>query len=561
MQAVYHPPFGDRFASLYLRRSILATESTQTGIALLHNPAATKSTAFTPQERQRHGLQGLLPARIGSMASQLDRVLTNLRRKHSAIEKYIFLSALQDRNERLFYRLVIDHIGEIMPLIYTPTVGQACKEFANIFRTEKGFYITAADRGQVRRILDNWPHRDIRIIVATDGERILGLGDLGASGMGIPIGKLSLYCACAGIAPQQCLPVMLDVGTDNQQLLDDPAYLGVPQKRLRGDAYFALVDEFIAAAQDAYPGVLIQFEDFIAANAFALLHKYQHNTLCFNDDIQGTAAVVLAGAYASARISGVDFGALRFAFLGAGSAASGIGAMLAQALTEGGVPPDEARQRLWFFNRGGLVTAERDDLPSHIKPFAHDIPRCDIMSALEQHRPHVLIGATGTPATFTENIIRKMAEINPRPVIFALSNPTARAECTAEQAYAWSDGRAIFASGSPFDAVQYDGVTHRPGQGNNAYVFPGIGLGILAAGARTIPDSIFLAAARALAAAVSEADLAHGSVYPSLNAIRDVSLDIATATATCAWDSGLTEHPRPADIRAMIAAQMYDPRY
>ncbi|MGR3983777.1 MAG: NAD-dependent malic enzyme [Gammaproteobacteria bacterium] len=532
------------------------------GIDLLRSAALTKSTAFTPQERERYGLRGLLPANAGSMRTQLDRVLKNLRRKSSDIDKYIFLSALQDRNERLFYRLIIDNIREIMPLIYTPTVGQACKEFANIFRSEKGFYVTSADRGRIRELLDNWPHRDVRIIVVTDGERILGLGDLGASGMGIPIGKLSLYCACAGIDPAQCLPVMLDVGTDNQELRDDPAYLGAQHARLRGDEYFELVDEFIQAAKDAYPGVLIQFEDFITANAFALLKKYQDNTFCFNDDIQGTAAVALAGVYASTRISGIDFADLRFCFLGAGSAATGIGSMIARALIEHGVDEKEAYQRLWFFNRGGLVERSRDNLPPHLAPFAHDLaPQKDFAAALETHRPQVLIGATGMPATFGKDIIALMARLNPRPTIFALSNPTARAECTARQAYEWSDGRAIFASGSPFDPVELNGKVLHPGQGNNSYIFPGVGLGMIACRAKTIPDSVFMHSARALSESVSEEDLARGSLYPPLEKIREVSLAIAALSAEHAWQCGLAEAPRPRDIGGGIRAMMYDPRY
>ncbi len=533
----------------------------QTGVDLLRNPAKTKSTAFTPKERERCKLRGLLPANAGTMESQLERVLTNLRRKENNIEKYIFLSALQDRNERLFYRLVIDNIGEIMPLIYTPTVGQACKEFANIFRSEKGFYVTAKDRGEIRTILDNWPHKDIRIIVVTDGERILGLGDLGASGMGIPIGKLSLYCACAGIHPSQCLPVMFDVGTDNEELLADSVYLGTRDKRLRGDDYFSLMDEFIHAATDAYPGVLIQFEDFIATNAFALLNKYQDNKLCFNDDIQGTAAVVLAGVYASTRISGVDFKDLRFAFLGAGSAAIGIGSMIVCALVEQGLSEAEARRRLWFFNRGGLVQSGRSDLPDFAAPFAHDLPAQDMPDALNEHRPHVLIGATGSPSTFTEEIVGAMAKFNDRPTIFALSNPTTRAECSAQQAYQWSQGRAIFASGSPFAPVEYDGGVLHPGQGNNSYIFPGVGLGMIACRANTIPDSVFLQSARTLAESVSEADLASGSVYPPLAEIREVSLKIATAVAEYAWEQGLTKQPRPDNIRKQIHAMMYDPKY
>ena len=492
---------------------------------------------------------------------KLERVLANLRRKESDIEKYIFLSALQDRNERLFYRLIIENFHEIMPLIYTPTVGQACKEFANIFRREKGFYVTANDRGRVREILDNWPHDDVRIIVVTDGERILGLGDLGANGMGIPIGKLSLYCACAGISPDQTLPVMLDVGTDNEDLLNDPIYLGIRQKRLRGDAYYELVDEFVSAVKDRFPNVLIQFEDFIANNAFALLNKYRDNTFCFNDDIQGTAAVVLAGVYASTRISGIPFRDLKFTFLGAGSAASGIGSMIAQALIAEGLDHDEAHQRLWFFNRKGLVNQNQVNLPEHIRKFAHDLPDCEFIDAIDRHQPDILIGATGAPATFTEEIVNKMAEIKDRPGVFALSNPTSRAECTAEEAYRWTDGRAIFASGSPFPELELNGSRFRPGQGNNSYIFPGVGLGMIACEADTIPDTIFQESAKALAASVDQSDLDLGSIYPEIEEIREVSLNIAYAVAEFAYAHGLTSHEKPQALKDYIRNMMYNPLY
>ncbi len=539
----------------------MKNQSPLTGSELLRTASANKSTAFTEEERDQLKLRGLLPAAVGSIDTQIERVLANIRRKDSDIEKYIFLSALQDRNERLFYRLIMENIREIMPLIYTPTVGQACKEFANIFRTEKGFYITANDRGRIREILDNWPNKDIRIIVITDGERILGLGDLGANGMGIPIGKLSLYCACAGISPEQTLPIMFDVGTNNEELLNDPIYLGLRQQRVKGDAYFALMDEFVSAAKDAYPGVLIQFEDFSADNAFALLNKYQENTFCFNDDIQGTAAVVLAGAYASSRISGTPFKDMKFTFLGAGSAASGIGDMIANALMDEGLSDEEAHQRLWYFNSRGLVNRAMENLPEHIQAFAHDLPDHDFLQALEIHQPDILIGATGRPGMFTQEIIEKMAAIKQRPGIFALSNPTSRAECNAKQAYTWTEGRAIFASGSPFDPVNHDGKVLRPGQGNNSYIFPGVGLGMIACEAKTIPDSIFMESARALAATVSDADLEAGSIYPVLDEIREVSLHIATAVAEYAFNNDLAGKDRPDDIRAYIKSLMYQPNY
>lgn len=539
----------------------MKTDHGLTGIDLLHNPAYNKSTAFTEEERDRYKLRGLLPPAVGSMETQTRRVLANMRRKESDIEKYIFLSALQERNERLFFRLIMENFREIVPLVYTPTVGQACKEFANIFRSEKGFYVTARDRGRIREILDNWPHRDVRIIVVSDGERILGLGDLGANGMGIPLGKLGLYCACAGISPEHTLPVLFDVGTNNTALVDDPIYLGLRQPRLRGEEYFSLMDEFVEAANDAFPGVLIQFEDFSADNAYAHLANYRDRCLCFNDDIQGTASVVLAGIHASTRLSGVPFRDLRFQFLGAGSAATGIGSMIVQALIGEGVDPDEARSRLLFFNRRGLVTSAMPDVPAHVRQFAHDLPDYGFLEAIDKHEPDILIGATGSPATFTREIVGRMAQIKPQPCIFALSNPTSRAECTAEEVYHWTEGRALFASGSPFDDVQVNGRTHRPGQGNNAYVFPGVGLGMIACRGTAIPDAVFLEAARELARTLDEADLALGALYPRIDEIRSVSLRIATAVATYAWEHGLTSAERPDDVEEHIRSLMYDPSY
>ena len=531
------------------------------GYDRLKSPEHNKGTAFTEAERDQYKLRGLLPAQVSTFEVQESRTLENLRRKAFDIERYVFLLALQGRNERLFYHLMINHIEELMPLVYTPTVGQACQEFAHIFRQPRGFYITPGDRGRVREIMDNWPERDVRLIVVTDGERILGLGDLGANGMGIPIGKLALYTACAGIQPRLCMPVMLDVGTNNEALRDDPLYLGVNQPRLAGDDYHSLVEEFVRAVQDAFPRALIQFEDFLTPNAYTLLNRYRDRLLCFNDDIQGTAAVVLAGVLASCRITGIDFADLRILFLGAGSAATGIADLMQIAFRRAGLSKQEARQRLWFVNRSGLVVKGRDGLAPHILSYAHDVPAVPFMEALEQVKPQVLIGATGVHGAFTADVIRRMAEINEHPVIFALSNPTSRAECTAQQAYEWSSGRAVFASGSPFDAVTCNGKTYRPGQGNNAYVFPGIGLGAIACCARIISDEMFLEAARVLAEMVDDSDLATGSLYPPLANIRKVSLAIAVAVAEKAWEQGLAQEERPGDVKRMIAEQMYDPEY
>lgn len=531
------------------------------GYERLTKPEFNKGTAFTEEERERYGLRGLLPAGVSDPKTQEERAMANLRRKAYDIERYVFLQALAGRNERLFYRLVIDHIDELMPLIYTPTVGQACQEFAHIFRQPRGFYITPDDRGQIRDILQNWPETDVRMIVVTDGERILGLGDLGANGMGIPIGKLSLYTACAGIPPQQCMPVMLDIGTNNETLRDDPLYLGIKQPRLEGAAYDELVEEFVQAVQETFPLALIQFEDFLTPNAYTLLNRYRDRVLCFNDDIQGTAAVALAGVLASCRITGNDFADLRIMFLGAGSAATGIADLLQAAFIKVGLDEKSARERLWFVDQSGLVVKSRDNLGPHNIPYAHDVSSVPFDEAIRQIKPHVLIGATGAPGVFTEDIIRLMAEINERPVIFALSNPTSRAECTAEQAYEWTDGRAVFASGSPFDAVTLNNVLYRPGQGNNAYVFPGIGLGAIACRASTISDGMFLESARVLAELVSEKDLATGTAYPPLSTIRQVSLVIAVAVAEQAYKEGLAQEKRPDDLEQTIASLMYDPGY
>ena len=531
------------------------------GHDLLHNSATNKSTAFTTEEREKLGLRGLLPYSVSDQATHQKRALGNLRRKAYDIEKYIFLSGLQDRNEKLFYRMVIDNIEEIMPLIYTPTVGQACKEFAHIFRRAQGFYITPDDKGDIRKILDNWHEDDVKVIVVTDGQRILGLGDLGSNGMGIPIGKLALYTACAGIHPHQCLPVMLDVGTNNEELLNDPLYMGYPHKRLEGQAYLDLVDEFVSALQDKYPESLLQFEDFLTPNAYKLLDTYKDKILCFNDDIQGTAAVALSGVLASNRVTGHKFSDLRIMFLGAGSAATGIGDLLLAAFLEQGLSHAEAVKRLWFVDQHGIIVKSRDDLMSHNIPYAHDYEQLSFVDAIKEIKPHILIGATGAPGTFTQEVIEAMSAINDRPAIFALSNPTSRAECTAEQAYEWSDGRAIFTSGSPFDAVEFDGKTHQPGQGNNAYVFPGIGLGAIACQAKHIDDAMFLAAADALAQQVSQANLDAGTLYPPLSDIRAVSLNIAVAVAEKAYETGLAQLKRPADLTAHIESLMYEPDY
>ncbi len=530
-------------------------------MGLLRDPARNKSTAFTAEERDALGLRGLLPPRISSQDDQAERALGNYRKETTDLGRYVFLRELQDRNERLFYRLVIENIDEMMPIIYTPTVGLASSEFARIFRRPRGLYVTSEDRGRVADVLGNWPEPEVQVIVVTDGERILGLGDLGANGMSIPIGKLALYTACAGLNPNQTLPVMLDVGTNNNELREDPLYLGLNQTRLRGTDYFELVEEFVEAVQVAFPRALIQFEDFATENAFAHLNAYRDRVLSFNDDIQGTAAVTLGGLVAASRITGQPLSQQTILFVGAGSAATGIADLIVKQLAASGVPEMEARRSLWFVDSTGLVVAGRADLAQHKLGYAHEHPPMDLISAINELRPSALIGATGAAGTFTQDVLRSMADINQRPIVFALSNPTANAECSAEEAYRWTDGRAIFASGSPFDPVEYDGDTFVPGQSNNAYIFPGVGLAVVATAATRVTDKMFLAAAKALANAVRSETLSVGSIYPPLKEIREVSVEIACAVAEVAFQDGTAAVSEPDNIEELIRSRVWEPTY
>jgi malate dehydrogenase (oxaloacetate-decarboxylating)(NADP+) len=456
----------------------------------------------------------------------------------------------------------LDHIEEMMPVIYTPTVGKACQEFGHIFRRPRGIYISTEDRGRVRDVLQNWPHDEVRVIVVTDGERILGLGDLGAGGMGIPIGKTSLYTACAGIAPTLCLPICLDVGTDSEEILDDPLYIGLRQKRIRGPEYDDFIEEFIAAVTARFPNVLVQFEDFATGNAFRLLRKFRSLICTFNDDIQGTGAVALAGLYSALQITGGRLSDQTFLFLGAGEAGIGIGEQIVSAMANEGLSENEAKQRCWFVDSKGLVVKARTDLADHKIAFAHDHrPIGNLLQAIEALEPSALIGVSGMPGLFTPEVLKAMAELNERPIIFALSNPTSKAECTAEAAYTWTNGAAIFASGSPFDPVTFKGRELVPGQANNAYVFPGIGLGVVVSGASCVTNEMFSAAAKALAYEASESDLCRGRIFPPLSEIRTVSASIAAAVASVAYKHGLATEPEPTDLMAYIRANMYEPEY
>jgi len=533
-----------------------------TGVDLLHDPTLNKGTAFTEEERKVLGLEGLLPPYVSSLETQVIRVMENFHKKPTDLEKYIFLMSLLDRNETLFYRVVIDKIAEMMPIVYTPTVGRACQEYGHIFRRPRGIFISSKERGRVIDVLKNWPHKDVRIIVVTDGERILGLGDLGANGMGIPVGKLCLYTACAGVNPGLCLPVALDVGTNNEELLNDVLYVGLRQRRLSRELYDDLVEEFITAVQELYPSALIQFEDFATGNALRLLNKYRSQVCTFNDDIQGTGVVGLAGLYSALRIVGGKLRDQKILFLGAGEAGIGIGNIISSALVADGLSEQEARKRCWFVDSKGLVAKSRSDLAEYKLPYAHDYEHIgDFLSAVKSLRPTVIIGVSGQPNTFTQPVLEEMAVYNQRPIVFAMSNPTSKAECTAEEAYTWTNGRAIFASGSPFAPVTFKGKTYVPGQANNAYAFPGIGMGIIACEAMSVTDEMFSVAAKALANEISEDDLAQGRIYPAQTKIRDASAAIATAVAEVAYNQGIARKPKPDDLPTYIKSQMYEPNY
>lgn len=532
------------------------------GMDLLRDPAHNKGTAFTKAERDVLGLRGLLPPAVLTQEQQAGRILRHFRAASSDLDRYVLMNDLGDRSEQLFYKVVMDNLEEMLPILYTPTVGQACQHYGYIFRRPRGVYVSTRDRGHMDEIFKNWPHKNVRIIVVTDGERILGLGDLGANGMGIPVGKLELYTACAGVPPEQCLPVMLDVGTENQELLDAPLYLGHKMPRLRGREYRDMVEEFMVAANKAYPGVLIQFEDFANTNAFPLLADYRDRFCVFNDDIQGTGSVAMSGILSSLKITGKKLSEQKFLFLGAGAASMGIGDMLTALIMEEGAGEEEARRHCWFMDSTGLIVQGRDRLTEHKELYAHPHEEIkDFHEAVKALRPTAIMGASGQPGSFSREILETMAEINERPIVFALSNPTSKAECTAEEAYRFTEGRAVFASGSPFAPVKYQHKTFIPGQGNNAYIFPGVGLGVIASQSRHVTESMFFAAAKTVASLVDADDIEHGRTYPPFNKIGAVSLDIATVVAEEAWNTGLARAKRPDDIRSYISSLRYNPVY
>jgi len=533
-----------------------------TGYDLLRNPRLNKGTAFTEAERRAFRLEGLLPPAVTTMALQVARRHAEIAALENDLQKYLVLSDLQTRNETLYYAVLMSDPATYMPLVYTPTVGETCQKFAHIFRQARGMYLPITARGRLKELLSNWPEKDVRFIVVTDGERILGLGDLGAGGMGIPIGKLSLYTACAGVPPQYCLPIVLDVGTNNQVLLDDPLYQGLRQHRARGEEYLAFVDEFVAAVQQLYPKCCIQWEDFANFNAVPILARYGDKICTFNDDIQGTAGVALAGIFGALRLTAGKLAEQRFLFLGAGSAATGIAELISLAMAQEGADLAAARCRNALFDINGLLVTSRTDLADFQKPFAQEAPPVStFVEAVEALRPTGIIGVSTVPKLFNREVIEAMARINARPIIFPYSNPTSRSECTAEEAYRWSEGRAVFASGSPFPPVEINGRRFVPGQGNNVYIFPAMGMAVFATEAKRVTEEMFIVAAQAVAEQVTEENLAMGLIYPPQSHILNASLHVAERIAGYIFDQGLARVPRPDDVGVLVRARAYLPLY
>jgi malic enzyme len=542
------------------------------GTHLLNHPMYNRSTAFTRDERRALGLDGLLPATVANQDLQARRAYGNIARKADALERFIGLAAIQDRNEHLFYRVLVDHLEEFLPIVYTPTVGRACQEYSRIFRRARGLWITPEHRGQIYEALGHAPYADVRLIVVTDNERILGLGDQGAGGMGIPVGKVALYVAAAGIHPTETLPVSLDVGTDNEELLRDELYIGYRHPRLRGADYDSLVDEFVTAVTHRWPKALLQWEDFKQWNAFRLLDRYRARLPSFNDDIQGTAATALAGLRAGERATGTPLARQRIVMAGAGAAGTGIARLIRAALVREGVQGADLLRALALVDAEGLVL---DSDVSNVEyrrglswpsALAESLglgaasPR-DLLAVVRAFRPTALIGASGCPGLFSEAVVRAMARHVERPLIFPLSNPTASAEATPRDLLRWTEGRAIVATGSPFGSVEWNGRTVRIGQGNNVFVFPGVGLGALVAEAREVTDAMFAAAAETLSDQVSQADLAEGLVFPPLCELRRVTVRVAEAVVREARDRGLGRPFTDAEIPGAVAAAMWEPDY
>ena len=534
----------------------------ETGFTLLHDPLYNRGSAFTQTQRQQIGIEGLLPQAVDTLEIQVARIHLQLDALDSDLQKYLLLSDLQSRNQTLFFAVIMSDPATFMPLVYTPTVGEACQKFDHFYRAPRGIYLPITAKGRLKDLLANWPQKDIRFIVVTDGERILGLGDLGVNGMGIPVGKLSLYTAVAGVPPELTLPITLDVGTNNQQYLDDPLYLGLRQHRVRGAEYDAFIEEFVQAVQTLYPKSCLQWEDFANINAVPILERYKDKICTYNDDIQGTAAVALAGIYGSLRISGQKLTEQRFLFMGAGSAGTGIAELISEAMVLEGLSIEEARARCYLFDVNGLLESTRTDLADFQKPFSHPHAPCkSFVDAIESIKPTAIIGVSTVPKLFNQQVIEAMSRINERPIIFPYSNPTSRSECTAEEAYRWSNGKAIFASGSPFPPVEFNGQKFVPGQGNNVYIFPAMGMAVLATESTRVTQAMFIVAAKAVAEQVTQTSLDSGLIYPPQSQILDASLRTAAKIATYIFDQGLARAAKPTDIEAHIRALAYKPVY
>lgn len=540
----------------------MESKYTKSGYEILHDPRLNKGTAFTDNERDMYGLHGLLPYQVENIEQQIVRVNEQVDHLKDPINKYVYLMQMLDNNQTLFFRTVMDNPVKYFPLIYTPTVGEACQKFGQLFRRPRGIYISIKDKDKIREILENWNVRDVRVTVVTDGGRILGLGDLGISGMGIPIGKLALYTACAGIDPDYTLPIVLDAGTNNETLLKDPLYLGLRIHRVRGKEYEDFIDEFISVITNVFPKICIQWEDFAGPDAVKILDKYREKICTFNDDIQGTAGVAAAGLISACRLTGKPITEQKFLFFGAGSAGTGIAGLLMKIMKSNGLSNEDALNRIWMFNSKGLLVNSRTDLEDYKKIFAHDHePISDFTSAIRQLRPTAIIGVSAMGGAFNKEVIESMSEINEAPLIFPFSNPTSHSECTAEEAYRWSSGRAIFASGSPFDTVVIDGRKFIPGQGNNVFIFPAMGLAVFATEVKRVTDEMFICAAEALAGQVSEDMRKSGLIYPPISEILNVSFNVAVKIAEYIFDNGLAGIKRPESIIEFMKSKVYYPAY
>lgn len=532
------------------------------GMEVLDNPKLNKGTAFTDEEREQLGLVGLLPDSVEDINRQLERVLGHLRNKPTDLERYIYLIGLCDRNETLFYKLLMSDPMRFLPIVYDPTVGEACLKFGYIYRRSRGMYVSIAHKGQVAKVLRNWPVKDVRFICVSTGGRILGLGDIGANGMGIPIGKLQLYTACAAVPPDGLLPVLLDIGTTNDSLRADPLYLGLRRLPPPENELDEFVDEFVQAVQELFPGSCIHFEDWKGTDAIRLLAKYKDKVLCYNDDIQGTASVTLAGLITALQILNAKLADQRILFLGAGSAGIGIANLLVAAIEQEGLSKEEAAARISLFDIDGLIEPSRPDLSPSQRIYAHKhAPSKDLVATIESLKPTVLIGVSTQGGAFNQHVVETMSKLNDRPIIFALSNPTDKAECTAEQAYTWSKGKALYAAGVQFLDVKLGEQTFHPGQANNFYIFPAVGLAVYATRPKRITDEVFIVAAQASADQVSQEQRSHGMLFPSQADILEVEVAIAIRVAEFMFDKGLATVKRPADIRHWVEQQLYKPQY